>query len=85
MASGQGRPDLLVHGSGAGLSGTGRPLARQPFMLAFACTLCHSATAAQVRAALFGSDLLANAAAVLAPAPVLAAVWWLITEAPRGR
>lgn len=54
-------------------------------MLAFACTLCHSATAQQVRAALLGPDLLTNAAAALAPVPVLLAAWWLLTGARRGR
>ena len=48
-------------------------------MLVFACTLCHSIFAEQVRAALLGPDLLANAAAALAPAPVIVGVWWLLT------
>jgi hypothetical protein len=54
-------------------------------MLAFACTLCHSTVADQVRAALLGPDLLTNAVAVLAPAPVLFAAIWLVPAARRGR
>ena len=50
-------------------------------MLAIACTLCHSATAEQVRAALFGPAFLADAAAALAPAPAIAAAWWWLTRA----
>lgn len=52
---------------------------------AFACTLCHSDTADRVRAALLGTDLLANAAAVLAPVPLLLAAIWLVPELARGR
>lgn len=59
--------------------------ARPGPMLAIACTLCHSATAEQVRAALLGPDLLANAAATLAPVPVLATAWWLVTGGSRVR
>jgi hypothetical protein len=54
-------------------------------MLAFACTLCHSTIAEQVRAALLGPDLLVNALAAFAPAPAILAAWWLLTGAPRGR
>ena len=54
-------------------------------MLAFACTLCHSIVADQVRAALLGPDLLANAAAALAPAPVIVGVWWLLTGSRHAR
>jgi hypothetical protein len=39
---------------------------------AWACTLCHSRTADQVRAAVLGSDFISNCAALVAPAPVLA-------------
>lgn len=56
--------------------------ARRVAMLAIACTLCHSDTAAQVRAALLGPDLLGHALAVLAPLPLLGLLIWLI---PRGR
>lgn len=52
---------------------------------AFACTLCHSDLAEQVRAALFGPDLLLNAAAVLAPVPVLLLAIWLAPGSSRGR
>jgi hypothetical protein len=53
---------------------------------ASACTLCHSDPAREVRAALFGPDLLANAAAIVAPMPILLAAWWLLTAgARRGR
>lgn len=52
---------------------------------AHACTLCHSDVAGQVRAALFGADLLENLLAVFAPAPVIAAAWWLLTGVRRGR
>jgi hypothetical protein len=38
---------------------------------AWACTLCHSRTAEEVRAAVLGSDFMSNCAAVAAPAPVL--------------
>ena len=58
---------------------------RPGLMLAFACTLCHSTVADQVRAALLGPDLLTNAVAVLAPAPVLFAAIWLVPGARRGR
>ena len=51
-------------------------------MLAIACTLCYSTTAEQVRAALLGPNLLADAAAALAPAPAIVAAWWWLT---RGR
>ncbi len=54
-------------------------------MLAIACTLCHSTTAAGVRAALLGPDLLADGVAALAPAPVILIAWWLLTGASRGR
>lgn len=40
---------------------------------AWACTLCHSRTAEQVRAAVFGPDFWGNAAAVALPLPVLIA------------
>jgi hypothetical protein len=36
-----------------------------------ACTLCHSPTARLVRDHVFGHDLAANLAAVIAPLPVL--------------
>lgn len=52
---------------------------------AWACTLCHSDTAERVRAALFGPDLLLDAALALAPVPVLFAAVWLVPEARRGR
>lgn len=39
---------------------------------AFACTLCDSATAAQVRAAVLGPQLLENLAGLAAPLPALA-------------
>ena len=54
-------------------------------MLALACTLCHSIVAQQVRTALLGPDLLANAAASLAPAPVIVGVWWLLTGSRHAR
>lgn len=54
-------------------------------MLALVCTLCHSTTAEQVRAALLGPDLLADALAAFAPAPAIVAAWWLLTGAGRGR
>jgi len=38
---------------------------------AWACTLCHSRTAEEVRSAVFGSDFGSNLAALAAPAPVL--------------
>ena len=38
---------------------------------AWACTLCHSRTAEQVRAAVLGPDMWANLGALLAPAPIL--------------
>jgi len=38
---------------------------------AWACTLCHSRTAEEVRSAVFGSDFVSNLAALAAPAPVL--------------
>ncbi len=41
---------------------------------AWACTLCHSRTAEEVRMAIFGSDFLSNCAALAAPAPVLLVV-----------
>lgn len=50
-------------------------------MLAILCTMCHSNAAEQVRAALSGSD----AVAVLAPAPAIAAAWWLLTRSSRVR
>ncbi|WP_375403747.1 hypothetical protein [uncultured Sphingomonas sp.] len=52
---------------------------------AWACTFCHSDTAEQVRAALFGPDLLLNAAMALAPVPVLLAAIWLVPGARRDR
>lgn len=54
-------------------------------MLSVLCTLCHSDTAERVRAALLGPDLLGDAAATFAPAPVLLAAWWLLTGTARGR
>jgi len=38
---------------------------------AWACTLCHSNVAEQVRAALFGVDFWSNLGAVAAPIPLL--------------
>jgi len=55
---------------------------------AFACTTCNSDTAVAVRARLMDGDLLVNAAAVLAPVPLLAAALLLVgaaTQAPRRR
>ena len=52
---------------------------------AWACTLCHSDTAQRVRAALFGPDLLIDAALALAPVPVLFAAIWLVPGVRRGR
>lgn len=52
---------------------------------AWACTLCHGDTAEQVRATLFGPDLLLNATFALAPVPVLFAAIWLVPEARRDR
>lgn len=52
---------------------------------AWACTLCHSDTAERVRAAIFGPDLLLDAALALAPVPVLFAAVWLVPGARRGR
>lgn len=54
-------------------------------MLSVLCTLCHSDTAEQVRAALLGPDFLSDAAAAFAPAPALLAAWWLLTGSSRGR
>lgn len=39
-----------------------------------ACPVCHSPLGAEVRAGLFGGDLLQNVAAILLPVPILAAV-----------
>ena len=39
-----------------------------------ACPVCHSPLGAEVRAGLFGGDLLPNLAAVLLPVPILAAL-----------
>jgi hypothetical protein len=44
-----------------------------PAAPAFACMLCDSATAEQVRAQLFAGDFLFNAACVVAPFPILLA------------
>lgn len=38
---------------------------------AYACTLCHSRLAEDVRAAVFGADLWANAVVLLLPVPIL--------------
>lgn len=40
---------------------------------AWACTLCHSRTAEQVRAAVLGPDFWVNVGALLSPVPVLLA------------
>ena len=52
---------------------------------AWACTLCYGDTAERVRAALFGPELLLDAALALAPVPVLFAAVWLVPGARRGR
>jgi hypothetical protein len=39
---------------------------------AWACTLCHSRLADDVRAVVFGADMWINLAALFAPVPVLA-------------
>jgi hypothetical protein len=52
---------------------------------AWACTLCHSDTAERVRAAVFGPDLLLDAALALAPVPVLFAAIWLVPGVHRDR
>ncbi|MBB5715190.1 hypothetical protein FHS94_002031 [Sphingomonas aerophila] len=44
-----------------------------PAAPAWACTLCHSRTAEEVRAAIFGADFLGNVAALALPVPVLVA------------
>jgi hypothetical protein len=50
-------------------------LCQMPLLLAaspaWACTLCYSRTAEEVRSAVFGSDFGSNLAALAAPAPVL--------------
>jgi hypothetical protein len=38
---------------------------------AWACTLCHSRTAEEVRAAVFGPDFWTNAGTLVSPLPVL--------------
>lgn len=45
---------------------------------ALACTLCHSRTAEEVRAAVFGPGFWANAGALLLPVPVLLAAVFLV-------
>jgi hypothetical protein len=40
---------------------------------AWACTLCHSRTAEDVRAAVFGADFWSNCTALILPVPVLLA------------
>lgn len=45
---------------------------------AWACTLCHSRLAEEVRAAVFGPDFWANAGALVSPVPVLLAGIWLV-------
>ena len=45
---------------------------------AWACTLCHSRAAEQVRAAVFGPDFWSNLGALAAPAPVLVAAVMLV-------
>lgn len=49
-----------------------------------ACTTCNSDTADAVRARLLDGDLVANAAAVLAPVPLLAAALLLVGAAARA-
>jgi hypothetical protein len=44
-----------------------------PAAPAWACTLCHSRTAEEVRAAIFGADFLSNVVALALPVPVLVA------------
>jgi hypothetical protein len=44
-----------------------------PAAPAWACTLCHSRTAEEVRAAVFGADFLSNVAALALPVPILVA------------
>jgi len=50
-----------------------------------ACTTCNSDTADAVRARLLDGDLVANAAAVLAPVPLLAAALLLVGAGPAHR
>jgi hypothetical protein len=56
--------------------------------VAAACTLCDSSTAIGVRRQVFGPDFLSNAAAVMAPVPILLAAVLLIANAsamkPKG-
>jgi hypothetical protein len=46
--------------------------------VSMACPICHSPIGAEVRAGLFGPDLLANVVATLLPFPVLAGVVLLV-------
>ena len=50
---------------------------------AFACSICHTPTALGVRHQLLEHDLLANAAAIAAPIPILLAAILAIAHEPQ--
>ncbi len=52
---------------------------------AYACTVCHSPTAASVRHLLLEHDLARNAAALALPVPFLLAAIFIAAREPRPR
>jgi hypothetical protein len=52
---------------------------------AFACTLCHSDTATEVRHEVLHNGFLSNAAAIAAPLPILLGAIVLMSRSPKPR